>query len=78
MSMYSDLDHKHEFASEATRVVKRHTNRVYSPILSSEEVAAHLSVDESTAREALEVSEETGYISKKRVGDADDAPLVWW
>lgn len=67
-----------DLAREATQAVKQNTNRVYSPVLTTSEVAAHIGVDDSTALDALTSSEEVGYISKKRVGDADDAPLVWW
>lgn len=78
MPLYGDLDHHHEHAAEATQAVKQNTNTRYNPVITSEEVASHIGVDESTAREALEVSEQVGYISRKRIGDADDAPLVWW
>lgn len=77
MPLYSDLEHKHELASEATRVVRNNVNKVYSPVLTTEEVASHLGVDVSTTLDALTTSHEVGYLSRKQVGD-DGEYFVWW
>lgn len=73
---YADLDD--DLAREATQAVRRHTNRVYSPVLSTSEVAAHIGVDDTTALEALMASHDVGYISRKEVGEDDDESYVWW
>lgn len=67
-----------DLAREATQAVKQNTNRVYSPVLTTSEVAAHIGVDDSTALEALTASSEVGYLSRKAVGEDDGDLFVWW
>lgn len=81
MSMYGSLDD--DLAREVTQIVKSNTNQVYCPVLTTDEAANHLGVDETTALEALTASYEVGYLDKKRIASSsssseDTELFVWW
>ncbi|USZ69409.1 hypothetical protein NGM10_06650 [Halorussus salilacus] len=56
---------------DADRVVKMETNRVYNPVVSTEEVAEELGIG---TEETFELLEEAPRPSGKQVGDTH----VWW
>ncbi|MFB6186784.1 MAG: hypothetical protein ABEI86_07965 [Halobacteriaceae archaeon] len=56
---------------DAARVVRRETNKVYNPVVSTEEVAEELSISPDKARDLLS---QVPRLNPKEIGDTQ----VWW
>lgn len=67
----SESDSLDATPEDADRVVKVETNRVYNPVVSTEEVAEELEI---STEEAFELLEEAPRPSGKPVGDTH----IWW
>lgn len=65
---------------EAHSAVKSNKNRAFSPVVTTDEVAAELDVDAEAAFALLSEVEAEDYVSKKPVGEepADPGQYVWW